>query len=432
MADSSHSNLQSADSKSGPLSGVTVLELGSFIAGPFAGQLLGDYGAEVIKIEPPISGDPMRKWGVLRDEHSLWWPSIARNKRSVCVDLRVEQGRNVIRRLAQGCDIVIENFRPGRLETWGLGFSELSKVNPRLIMVHVSGFGQTGPKAKSAGFGSIGEAVGGIRYSTGTPEAPPSRTGISLGDSLAGMFSVVGALAALTEARSTGKGQEVDVAIYEAVAALMESSMADYELGGVMRERSGGILTGVAPSNAYPTKDGSDVVIAANADSVFTRLCQTMGQPELATDPRFDSHIRRGQNMAEIDALVTQWTRTKNADELLSQLETSGVPAGKIFTARDMLNDDHYAAREMVMRRTSEQGWELPMPGVVPKFSKTPGTVRSVGPLLGADTRDVLERIAKMGASEVDALEADGTLYCGKADDESSKSVHDHRTGDLT
>ncbi len=400
------------EGKGGPLSGVTVIEMGSFIAGPFAGQLLGDYGADVIKIEPPGSGDPMRKWGVLRDNHSLWWPSIARNKRSVCIDLRVAAGREVVKRLVKGSEIVIENFRPGRLDEWGLGFSELSLINPSLVVVHVSGFGQTGPKAKSAGFGSIGEAVGGIRYSTGSPDAPPSRTGVSLGDSLAGMFSVIGALAALNEARTSGRGQEVDVAIYEAVAALMESSMADYELGGVMRERSGGILPGVAPSNAYPTKDGSDVVIAGNADSVFARLCEAMGQPELAADPRFNSHISRGQHMEEIDALIAKWTATMNADELIDLLEDHGVPAGKIFTAKDMLEDEHYAAREMVLRKMSLQDWELPMPGVVPKFSKTPGTVRSVGPLLGADTREVLERVGGMSAIEVDALAGDGTIYC--------------------
>lgn len=395
----------------GPLDGVTVLEMGSFIAGPFAGQLLGDYGADVIKVEPPGSGDPMRKWGVLRDGHSLWWPSIARNKRSVCVDLRVESGRSAIKRVAERCDIVIENFRPGTLDEWGLSFRDLSIANPRLVMVHVSGYGQTGPKARAAGFGSIGEAVGGIRYTTGDPGAPPSRTGVSLGDSLAGMFSVIGALAALTEARSSGRGQEVDVAIYEAVTALMESSMADFELGGVLRERSGGILPGVAPSNAYPARDGSDVVIAANADSVFARLCAAMGRPELVDDPRFSSHIGRGQNMEEIDRIVGEWTSTLPADDLLETLEANGVPAGKIFTARDMLNDEHYAAREMVLRRTSNQDWELPMPGVVPKFTATPGGVRSVGPLLGADTRDVLERLGGFSADELNALELEGAIF---------------------
>jgi formyl-CoA transferase/succinyl-CoA--D-citramalate CoA-transferase len=388
--------------------------MGSFIAGPFAGQLLGDYGAQVIKVEPPGSGDPMRKWGVLRDDRSLWWPSIARNKRSICVDLRVESGREVVRRIAQRCDIVVENFRPGKLDEWGLGFKDLSANNLRLVMVHVSGYGQTGPKARFTGFGSIGEAVGGIRYTTGSPDAPPSRTGISLGDSLAGMFSVIGALAALTQARATGQGQEVDVAIYEAVAALMESTMADYELGGVLRERSGGILAGVAPSNAYPTSDGSDVVIAGNANSVFTRLCEAMGRPELAKDPKFESHVARGHHMKEIDDIIAQWTITQSSDELLEVLEAHGVPAGKIFTAHDMLHDAHFAARDMVLRRTSNENWDVPMPGIVPKFSETPGSVRSVGPLLGADTRDVLKDLGGYDTEELTALERDGTIFSGE------------------
>ena len=399
----------------GPLSGVTVLEIGSFIAGPFACQLLGDYGADVIKIEPPGSGDPMRKWGVLHENHSLWWPSIARNKKSVCVDLRVEQGRDAVRRLTKRCDIIIENFRPGRLDEWGLGFNDLSTHNPQLVMVHVSGFGQTGPKSTATGFGSIGEAVGGIRYTTGSPEIAPSRTGISLGDSLAAMFSVVGALAALTEARASGRGQEVDVAIYEAVAALMESSMADFEVGGVVRERSGGILPGVAPSNAYPTRNGTDVVIAGNADSVFARLCDAMGRPDLVEDERFKTHSSRGQNMEAIDQIIAEWTIDFAVDDLLELLDAHGVPAGSIFTARDMINDPHYLARDMVVRRMSKQDWEIPMPGVVPKFSKTPGSVRSVGPLLGADTYDVLKNLGGLSEDELKALQAEGTIFCADA-----------------
>jgi formyl-CoA transferase/succinyl-CoA--D-citramalate CoA-transferase len=369
---------------------VRVLELGSFIAGPFAGQILGDYGAEVIKIEPPGLGDPMRRWGVLRDGESLWWPSIARNKRSVCVDLRDPRGREVVRSLASHCDIVLENFRPGRLQQWGLGYDALSQSNPSLIMVHVSGFGQTGPRARSAGFGSVGEAVGGLRYTIGDPGLPPSRAGISLGDALAALFSVIGALAALSEARVSGKGQEIDVAIYEAVAALMESSMADYELGGVLRERTGSVLPGVAPSNVYRTKDGSEVVIAANADSVFSRLCEAMGCPELAQDERFASHTARGDHMRELDDRISAWTETLAIGELLEILEEAAVPAGRIYSAADMLADAQYAARSMVLRMTSFQGWEVPMQGVVPKFSRTPGAVRSTGPSLGQDTRAVL------------------------------------------
>ncbi len=398
---------------SGPLAGITVLELGSLIAGPFAGQLLGDYGADVIKIEPPGAGDPMREWGVLRDGESLWWPAIGRNKRSACVDLRDAAGQEVLRRLAARADVVLENFRPGRLAEWGLGYDALSAVNPALILAHVSGFGQTGPRAADAGFGSIGEAVGGIRYTTGSPDRPPSRYGVSLGDAVSGMFAVIGVLAALNEARVSGRGQEIDVAIYEAVNALMESTMADYELGGVLRERSGSILAGVAPSNVYPTADGAEILIAANADSVFVRLAAAMGQPGLATDPRFATHGARGEWMAELDELLTEWTRAQSAADLLDRLREAGVPADRIYTAADMLRDPHYAARGQVVRATSYQGWEVPMAGVVPRFSRTPGEVRSTGPRLGEHTRPVLGELGGYGAAEITGLETAGVIGCG-------------------
>jgi formyl-CoA transferase/succinyl-CoA--D-citramalate CoA-transferase len=388
----------------GPLAGVRVLELGSFIAGPFSGQLLGDYGADVIKIEPPDEGDPMRRWGITIDGDSLWWPTIARNKRSVVVDLREERARDVVRKLAARCDIVVENFRPGRLEDWNLAYADLSKKNPALVMVHISGFGQTGPLAHQAGFGSVGEAMGGIRHTTGHPDRPPTRAGVSLGDALAAMFGVIGALAALTEARQTGRGQEVDVAIYEAVAALMESSMADFELAGVLRGRSGSTLPGVAPSNVYPTADGSEIIIAGNADSVFARLCEAMGEPELATDERYATHGARGANMDELDDRIAAWTGTFETKDLLALLDRHAVPAGLIYTARDMLSDPQYFARDMVLRRTSTQGWNLPMTGIVPKFSATPGAVRRAGPTLGQDTRDVLREVAGLSDEEIDAL----------------------------
>src|SRR3954469_23162696 len=305
----------------GPLTGVRVLELGNFIAGPFAGQLLGDYGADVIKIESPGAGDPMRRWGVTRDGDSLWWPPIARNKRSVAIALRDKRGQQLAARLAPQCDVVLENFRPGVLERWGLDYQTLSAANPRLVMVHVSGFGPTGPPAGQAGFGSVGEAMGGIRYTTGSPDRPPSRAGISLGDALASVFAVIGTLAALVSARATGVGQEVDVAIYEAVAALMESTMADYELGGVVRQRSGSVLPGVAPSNVYPTADGAEVVIAANADAVFGRLCTAMGRAELADDARFATHGARGTNMAELDDIISAWTSQFPCEDLLAILD---------------------------------------------------------------------------------------------------------------
>jgi formyl-CoA transferase len=394
----------------GPLVGLRVLELGSFIAGPFAGQLLGDYGAQVIKVETPGQGDPMRTWGITHEGQGLWWPAIARNKRSVAVDLRRAAGRELIRRLASRVDVVLENFRPGRLDEWGLGYDDLRTRNPGIIVVHVSGFGQTGPRAPEAGFGSIGEAMGGIRATTGDPDRPPARCGISLGDALAGLFAVVGTLAALAERHASGQGQEVDVAIYEAVAALMESTLADYEVAGVTRRRSGGVLPGVAPSNVYPTADGSDVLIAGNADSVFVRLCAAMGLPELATDPRFVDHSARGRNMDELDALISDWTRAQETETLLASLSTHGVPAGRVYTPADMVVDPHYAARAMVVRAASRAGYEVPMPGVVPMFSRTPGGVADVGPELGEHTEMVLRHLAGVGDAEWSSLAADGTV----------------------
>jgi formyl-CoA transferase/succinyl-CoA--D-citramalate CoA-transferase len=352
----------------------------------------------------------MRRWGVTREGDSLWWPAIGRNKRSVTLDLRDERARAVVRRLAAACDIVIENFRPGRLDEWGLGYDALAEANPAVVLVHISGFGQTGPRAGEAGFGSIGEAVGGIRHTTGSPDRPPSRAGVSLGDALAAMFGVIGSLAALTEARRTGRGQEVDVAIYEAVAALMESSMADLELGGVLRGRSGSVLPGVAPSNVYPTADGSEVVIAGNADSVFGRLCDAMGRPELRTDERYATHGARGVNMDELDALIGAWTATLPAAELLGRLEANGVPAGQIFTAREMLTDPQYLAREMVQRHLSYQGWEVPMNGIVPRFTRTPGAVRHTGQPLGHDTETVLREVAGCTQDEIDELTKAGLI----------------------
>ncbi len=377
----------------GPLAGLRVLELGNFIAGPFAGQLLGDYGADVIKIEAPDGGDPMRAWGVTFEGDGLWWPTIARNKRSVVADLRTEVGRALVQSIARSCDVIIENFRPGRLAEFGLDYDTVTRTNPGVVLVHVSGFGQTGPRAHEAGFGSIGEAVGGIRHTTGDPDRPPARCGVSLGDSIAALFAVVGALAALREREQSGRGQEVDVAIYEAVAALMESTMADFEIGNVVRGRSGGSLPGVAPAGAYPTADGIDVLIAGNADSVFARLCEAMGRAELATDARFASHAARGTHAAALDELISAWTRQLDADALLPLLANHAVPAGRVYTAPDMVSDPHYLARSMVLRATARAGFDLPMTGIVPRFSRTPGRVRDVGPDLGEHTDDVIGAI---------------------------------------
>lgn len=367
----------------GPLHHIRVLELGSLIAGPFAGQLLGDYGAEVIKVEPP-TGDPMRTWGVCHEGEGLWWTSIASNKASVVLDLRSSEGQAAARRLALTADIVIENFRPGQVEKWGLGYDELAASNPGLIMVHVSGYGRTGPRSHEAGFGSIGEGMGGIRHTTGPADGPSSRAGISLGDSLSGMFAVIGALAALAERNESGQGQEVDVALYEAVAALMESSLADAEIAGVVRGRTGGVLPGVAPSNAYPTRDGAEVLIAGNAQSVYGRLCEAMERPDLIDDDRFATHTARGTNAEALDAIIGAWTATLDATDLLELLALHGVPSGRVYTALDALNDPHYLARGMVQRLTSVGGIDMPVTGVVPRFSRTPGSIRTPGPTLGS------------------------------------------------
>ena len=394
----------------GPLHGIRVLELGSFIAGPFAGQLLADYGAEVVKVEPPRTGDPMRRWGVTRDGESLWWPAIARNKKSVTVNLRDEEGQRLVRQLAASCDVVLENFRPGTMDRWGLDYERLSAANPGIVVVHVSGFGQTGPNARQAGFGSVAEAVGGIRYTTGSPNDAPARAGVSLGDSLAALFAVIGTLAALAERTRSGRGQEVDVAIYEAVFALMESTLADYHVGGVLRGRTGSVLPGVAPSNVYPTADGAEVVIAANADTVFVRLAEAMGQPELASDPRYATHAARGERMAELDRLVAEWTATLTADELIDTLQRYGVPVGRINTAASILTDAHFAARDMILWRKNARGVEAPMNGIVPKFSRTPGEVEHTGPALGAHTDEVLTALAGVDSEQLTGLRADGVI----------------------
>jgi crotonobetainyl-CoA:carnitine CoA-transferase CaiB-like acyl-CoA transferase len=377
----------------GPLAGIRVLELGSFIAGPFAGQLLGDYGADVIKVEDPVDGDPMRRWGYSLDGESVWWSAIARNKRSITADLRTAEGRALVRRLAEHVDVVVENFRTGRLAEFGLDYDTIKVANPGVVVVHVSGFGQHGPRADEAGFGSIGEAMGGIRHTTGDPDRPPARCGISLGDALASLFAVIGTLAALQERSRSGVGQEVDVAIYEAVAALMESTMADYALGGIVRGRTGGTLPGVAPASAYPSADGSEVLIAGNADAVFKRLCVAMDRPELATDERYSTHAARGVHADELDALVAAWTGTKESEALLAHLASHGVPAGRVYTAPDMLADSHFAARQMVQRMISRTGHEVPMTGIVPRFSRTPGAIRDVGPRLGEHTAQILDEL---------------------------------------
>jgi formyl-CoA transferase len=394
-----------------PLSDIRVVEMGQLLAGPFCGQLLGDFGAEVIKLEPPGVGDPMREWGREKQHgKSLWWPVIARNKKSVTCDLRTPAGQGLARQVIAQSDIVVENFRPGTLERWGLGYEQLAAVNPGLILVRVTGFGQTGPYAKRAGYGSIGEAMGGLRYVTGEPDRAPSRTGISLGDSLAGTYAALGALVALHARESSGQGQVVDSAIYEAVLAMMESLIPEYALAGYLRERSGPILPNVAPSNVYPCQGTDSILIAANQDTVFRRLAAAMGRPELADDERYATHTARGQSQEELDGIISAWTAQSSADDMLALLEVAGVPAGRIYRAPDMLKDEHFSARESIVTVEHEEFGAFPMQNVAPRLSATPGAVRHVGPRLGEHTDAVLRELLGLSEQEIAAHRAEGTI----------------------
>lgn len=384
-----------------PLSDIRVLEAGQLLAGPFCGQLLGDFGAEVIKLEEPVRGDPMRAWGREKfNGANLWWPIVARNKKSVTCNLRTGEGQELVRGLVAETDVLVENFRPGTMERWGLGYEQLSAINPRLVMVRVTGYGQDGPYSERAGFGSIGEAMGGLRYVTGSPDEPPSRCGISIGDSLAGTFAALGAVIALHARERTGRGQVVDAALYEAVLALMESLIPEWEIAGYQRERTGAILPNVAPSNVYPTKNGTSLLIAANQDGVFARLTAAMGRDELAADERFATHGARGDNQAELDQLITDWTSTADAEQVLQTLHSAGVPAGRVYTARDMLADAHFAARKAIVRLAHPDLGQFPMQNVSPRLSETPGTVRWLGPGLGAHNREVLT--GRLGLTDAD------------------------------
>ena len=364
----------------GPLEGIRVLELGSFIAGPFAGQILADLGAEVIKVESPENGDPMRRWGTMLEGRSIWWSALARNKRVVAIDLRHAEGQALVKRLALSSDVVLEKFAPGRLEGWGLGYEDLHDENPRLVMTRVSGFGQSGPRATERGFGAIAEAMGGLRELTGSPDEPPARASVSLGDQVAGLFAVVGTLAALRQVDRDGEGQVVDIALYEAVFALTESLVADYELTGYVRTRAGGALPGVAPSGAYPTADGRSIMIAANADAIWARLTAAMGASELAVDERFATHTARGEHAKEVDEQVVAWTSTWTYHDLDRMLTEANVPHGLIYRAPDILEDAHYAARVSLTRIHDDVlGRDVPMANIVPRLSRTPGTIRWPG-----------------------------------------------------
>ncbi len=374
----------------GPLDGIRVVEMGQLIAGPFCGQLLGDMGAEIVKLEPPGTGDPMRHWG--QGDKPSWWRVIARNKYSVACDLRSAEGQQLARDLAARADILIENFKPGTLEKWNLDPADLRAANPRLIVVRVSGYGQTGPYAARAGFGGIGEAMGGWRAIVGYPDRPPARMGVSIGDTLAATYGCMGALAALHHRERTGEGQIVDSALYEAVLQVMESTVSDYSVSGTRRRRTGSTLPGIAPSNVYPCRDG-EYLIGANGDAIFARLAAAMGRPELAADPRYATHLARGAHQEELDALIAAWTATLTVAELEAKMIEASVPAGRIYDAGEMMADPHFAAREALVTVPDAEFGTVTMQGVFPKLSATPGSIRRPAPVaVGQDTDAVLER----------------------------------------
>ena len=393
----------------GALAGIRVVELGQLIAGPFCGQLLGDMGAEIIKVEPPSidgrgGGDPMRDWG--HGEEKLWWEVVARNKKSVSANLRIPEGQEIVRKLAAKADILIENFKPGTLEKWGLAPDQLHAINPRLIIVRVSGYGQTGPYSERAGFGGIGEAMGGWRYIVGDPDRPPSRMGVSIGDSLAATYGCLGALAALHARERTGKGQVVDSALYEAVLQVMESLVPEYMVSGHIRKRSGSILEGISPSNVYPAKDG-EYLIGANQNAVFARLCQAMGRPELATSERYATHVARGRNLRELDEIIADWTRTKTVAELEALMIEYSVPAGKIYRAPEMLEDPHFAARESLVEVETPRWGKIKMQNAFPRLSETPSGIRTPAPVeIGQHNAEIYGELLGIDAKEMDRLKA--------------------------
>jgi crotonobetainyl-CoA:carnitine CoA-transferase CaiB-like acyl-CoA transferase len=372
------------------LQGLKVLELGQLIAGPFAGKTLADFGADVIKVEPPGVGDPLRKWRLLRDGTSVWWHVQSRNKRSVCLDLRTREGQDAVRALAAEADVLIENFKPGTLEAWGLGWDALHALNPRLIMLRISGYGQTGPYHDKPGFGVIAEAMGGLRHVTGEPGRVPVRVGVSIGDTLAALHGVIGVLMALRHRDANGgQGQVVDVALYESVFNVMESLLPEYDAFGVVRERAGSALPGIAPTNAYACRDGAYVLVAGNGDSIFKRLMQAIGRDDLAADPRFEHNDGRAAASAQLDAAIGAWTAQRSRDEVLAVLDAAQVPAGQIYSVADIAADAQYRAREMIVQVTASDGRPLKVPGIVPKLSATPGAIRHAAPRLGEHDADL-------------------------------------------
>ena len=378
---------------SGPLEGIRVIELGSLIAGPYAGALFAQFGADVIKIEPPTIGDPLRKWRKMDGDTSLWWYSQSRNKQSLTLNLKDPDAQEVLKRLVSDADVLIENFRPGTLEKWNLGWDALSKVNPRLVMLRVSGYGQSGPQACKPGFAAIAEAIGGLRYLIGYPDRAPVRTGVSIGDTLASLYGVVGSLMALRHAEATGEGQVVDVSLVESVLAVTESLIPEYGADGTIRERTGSSLPGIAPSNTYTTRDGRYLVLAANGDSIFNRLMQAIGRPDIADDPQFKHNDGRAKASDELDSILGAWSASVTLTEALGILEAAEVPASGINSVAEVFEDEQIQARGSIERYALESGLNLCMPAAVPKLTKTPGGTRWLGPKLGEHNESILESL---------------------------------------
>ena len=392
----------------GALQDIRVIELGQLLAGPFCGQLLGDMGADVIKVEPPGAGDPMREWG--QGAEKVNWEVIARNKRSVSANLRIPQGQSLVRQLIATADVLVENFKPGTLEKWGLGPAVLQAENPRLIIARMSGYGQTGPYSDRAGFGGIGEAMGGWRYIVGEPDRPPSRMGISIGDTLTATYGCMGVLAALHAREKSGRGQVVDAALYESVLQVMESLIPEYDRMGIIRERSGSFLPGIAPSNVYACKDG-DFMIGANKDAIFKRLALAMGRPELGDDPRYATHVARGANQIELDALINDWTRTLTIAQVDALMIEHSIPAGQVYRAPEMIADPHFQARGAIVEVETERFGKLKMQGTFPRLSETPSSIRRPAPsLVGQHNVEVYGELLGLGAEELANLKAAGAI----------------------
>ena len=390
------------------LQGLKVIEMGQLIAGPFASKLLGEFGADVIKIEPPGVGDPLRKWRKIKDGTSLWWHVQSRNKRSLTLDLKQAEAQDIVRKLVSEADVLVENFRPGTLEGWGLSYEALKAINPRLIMLRISGYGQTGPYRDLPGFGVIGEAMGGLRHLSGYPGQAPVRVGISIGDSLSSLYGVIGVLLALQERARSGEGQEIDVALYESVFAMMESLIPEYDAFGYIREPAGSALPGITPSNSYLCKDGSYVLIAGNGDSIYKRLMSLIGRDDLGNDPRLAQNDGRSQHAELIDGAIAEWTAQRGRDEVIEALKGARVPAGYPYTAADIVSDPHYLARQMIEQVQTSVG-PLKVPGVLPKLSRTPGRIGSGGPQLGEHNDDILAGLG-LSAEQVAGLRERGII----------------------